>query len=202
MVNKEMPTFEQKAENLHWFPMFRTWFSLNGLCKLPWNDVVPEGNSNTKEPAKVMGHVENYATLFSAVIGKQITPDDIIAMSERVYNFQRIFNLRMGYGTRKHDSIPYRSVGPVTKEEYESRSERYDAQLRERVGWDPSDKTTEEKMEALRKYREAEYEHLTDAVYLRRGWNKNGTPTLEKVRALGIDYPDVVKLLNEQQQAD
>ena len=202
MVNKEMPTFEQKAENLHWFPMFRTWFSLNGLCKLPWNDVVPEGNSNTKEPAKVMGHVENYATLFSGVIGKQITPDDIIEMSERVYDFQRIFNLRMGYGTRKHDSIPYRSVGPVTKEEYESRSERYDAQLRERVGWDPSDKTTEEKMEALRKYREAEYEHLIDAVYLRRGWNKNGIPTLEKVRALGIDYPDVVKLLNEQQQAD
>jgi aldehyde:ferredoxin oxidoreductase len=202
MVNKEMPTFEQKAENLHWFPMFRTWFSLNGLCKLPWNDVVPEGNSNTKEPSKVMSHVENYAALFSAVTGKNVSPSDIIEMSERVYDFQRIFNLRMGYGTRKHDSIPYRSVGPVTNEEYESRSERYDAQLREKVRWDPNGKTTEEKREALRKYRESEYENLTDAVYLRRGWNKNGIPTLEKVRALGIDYPDVVNLLNEQQHAD
>jgi aldehyde:ferredoxin oxidoreductase len=199
MVHKLMPTFEQKAENLHWFPMFRTWFGLNGLCKLPWNDVTPENNSKTKEPAKVMAHVESYAAFFSGVTGRRVTSDDIISMSERVYNFQRIFNLRMGYGTREHDAIPYRAVGPVTKEEYESRQERYDKQLKEKVGFDPTDKTTEEKMNVLRKYREAEYERLKDAVYKRRGWTKNGVPTLEKVKALGIDYPDVVELLEEHQ---
>jgi hypothetical protein len=43
MVHNFMPTFEQKAEALHWFPMFRTWFGLCGLCKLPWNDIVPGG---------------------------------------------------------------------------------------------------------------------------------------------------------------
>jgi aldehyde:ferredoxin oxidoreductase len=199
MVHKLMPTFEQKAENLHWFPMFRTWFGLSGLCKLPWNDVIPENNSKTKEPAKVMAHVESYAAFFSAVTGRQTTPNDIISMSEKVYNFQRIFNLRMGYGTRQHDAIPYRAVGPVTKEEYESRQERYDAQLKEKVGFDPTGKTTEEKMRVLREYREAEYERLKDAVYDRRGWNKNGVPTLQKVRALGIDYPDVVQLLDKHQ---
>jgi aldehyde:ferredoxin oxidoreductase len=199
MVHKLMPTFEQKAENLHWFPMFRTWFGLNGLCKLPWNDVTPENNSKTKEPAKVMAHVESYAAFFSGVTGRKVTSDDIISMSERVYNFQRIFNLRMGYGTREHDAIPYRAVGPVTKEEYESRQERYDRQLKEKVGFDPTGKTTEEKMKVLRKYREAEYERLKDAVYERRGWTKNGVPTLEKVKALGIDYPDVVELLEEHQ---
>jgi aldehyde:ferredoxin oxidoreductase len=47
MVHDLMPTFEQKAESLHWFPMWRTWFSLNGLCKFPWNDVMPEGNKQT-----------------------------------------------------------------------------------------------------------------------------------------------------------
>ncbi len=199
MVHKLMPTFEQKAENLHWFPMFRTWFGLNGLCKLPWNDVTPENNSKAREPAKVMAHVESYAAFFLGVTGRKVTPDDIISMSERVYNFQRIFNLRMGYGTREHDAIPYRAVGPVTKEEYESRQERYDKQLKEKVGFDPTAKTTEEKMSVLRKYREAEYERLKDAVYERRGWTKNGVPTLEKVKALGIDYPDVVKLLEEHQ---
>ena len=96
MVQNLMPTFERKAENLHWFPMFRTWFSLNGLCKLPWNDVVPEDNKNISEPAKVIVHVENYAKYFYAVTGKKVTVDDIIFMSERVYNFQRLFNLRMG----------------------------------------------------------------------------------------------------------
>ena len=39
MVNKQIPTFENKAEALHYFPMFRTWFGLMGLCKLPWNDI-------------------------------------------------------------------------------------------------------------------------------------------------------------------
>ncbi|MGA2769041.1 MAG: aldehyde ferredoxin oxidoreductase C-terminal domain-containing protein [Candidatus Bathyarchaeia archaeon] len=199
MVHNLMPTFEQKAENLHWFPMFRTWFGLNGLCKLPWNDVVPEDNKNTKEPAKVMAHVENYARFFSAVTGEKVTVEDMILMSERVYNFQRIFNLRMGFGTREYDALPYRAVGPVTREEYESRAERYDKQLREKVGYDPEGKSTEEKMAALRKYREAEYEKLKDAVYARRGWNKNGVPTLEKVKALGIDFPDVVELLRKHE---
>lgn len=195
MVRNEMPTFEQKAESLHWFPMFRTWFGLNGLCKLPWNDVIPENNKQTKEPAKIMGHVENYVKFFYAVTGKKVTVDDIISMSERVYNFQRVFNLRMGFGTREHDKIPYRAVGPVTKEEYESRAERYDKQLKEKFGYDPKGKSTEEKMAVLRKHREAEYEKLKDAVYKRRGWNTNGVPTLQKVKSLGIDFPDVVELL-------
>ncbi|MGQ9564981.1 MAG: aldehyde ferredoxin oxidoreductase family protein [Candidatus Bathyarchaeales archaeon] len=195
MVHNLMPTFEQKAENLHWFPMFRTWFGLNGLCKLPWNDVVPPENKNTKEPAKVISHVENYAKFFYAVTGKKVTVDDIILMSERVYNFQRIFNLRMGFGTREHDAIPYRAVGPVTKEEYESRAERYDKQLEEKLGYDPKGKKTEEKLAVLRKHREAEYERLKDAVYRRRGWNANGVPTLQKVKELGIDFPDVMELL-------
>jgi len=195
MVHNLMPTFEQKAESLHWFPMWRTWFGLNGLCKLPWNDVVPENNKQTKEPAKVMAHVENYAKLFYAVTGKKVTVDDLILMSEKVYNFQRIFNLRMGYGTREHDAIPYRAVGPVTKEEYESRRERYDKQLKEKLGIDPAGKSTEEKIAILRRHREAEYEKLKDAVYKRRGWTPNGVPTIEKAKALGIDFPDVITLL-------
>lgn len=195
MVHNLMPTFEQKAESLHWFPMWRTWFGLNGLCKLPWNDVVPENNKQTKEPAKVMAHVENYAKLFYAVTGKKVTVDDLILMSEKVYNFQRIFNLRMGYGTREHDAIPYRAVGPVTKEEYESRRERYDKQLKEKLGIDPVGKSTEEKIAILRRHREAEYEKLKDAVYKRRGWTPNGVPTIEKAKALGIDFPDVIVLL-------
>jgi len=195
MVHNLMPTFEQKAENLHWFPMFRTWFGLNGLCKLPWNDVVPEDNKLASEPAKIPAHVENYVRFFYAVTGKEVTTDDIIVASERVYNFQRLFNLRMGFGRREQDAIPYRAVGPVTKEEYESRSDRYDKQLREKVGFNPTGKSTEDKLDALRKYREAEYEKLKDAVYERRGWDKNGVPTPEKVKRLGIDFPNILDLI-------
>jgi aldehyde:ferredoxin oxidoreductase len=127
--------------------------------------------------------------------GKEVTIDDIIRMSERVYNFQRVFNLRMGKGTREWDRGPYRAMGPVTVEEYESRAERYDKQLQETVGFDPQGKSTPEKMAALRTYREQQYEGLLDAVYKRRGWNNNGVPTLETLRSLGIDYPWVVEVV-------
>ncbi len=197
MVHNLMPTFEQKAEALHWFPMFRTWFGLCGLCKLPWNDIVPEDNKSTAEPAKVMKHVEWYAKYFSSVTGRQTSPEDLIKISEKVYNFERIFNLRLGGGKRKDDNIPYRSIGPVTVEEYESRQDRYDKQLIEKVGIGIEGMSTQEKRDALRKYREAEYEKLKDAVYKRRGWDSNGVPTLKKVQELGIDFPDVVALLSK-----
>lgn len=197
MVHNYMPSFEQKAEALHWFPMWRTWFGLNGLCKLPWNDIVPEDNKDSLEPAKVMKHVRWYADYFSAVTGKTVNPDDLILMSERVYNFQRIFNLRMGFGRREHDNIPYRSVGPVTKEEYVSRQERYDDQLKEIMGIEPEGMDSREKIAILRKYREDRYEKLKDAVYKRRGWTMNGIPTREKIEQLDIAFPSVVQLIRQ-----
>jgi len=198
MVNKQIPTFEDKAQALFYFPMFRTWFGLNGLCKLPWNDIEPADNGLTDEPAKVPEHVRNYVDLFNGVTGKNITKEELILQSERVYNFQRIFNLKMGYGTRKYDIPPYRSVGPVTKEEYESRAEKYDNQLKE-LGKDTEGKAVEDKIEMLREYREDQYQKLCDAVYQRRGWTSDGVPTLETVKRLGIDFPDVVELISKHQ---
>ena len=192
MVNNQIPTFADKAEALHYFPMWRTWFGLNGLCKVIWNDIEPEDNALTPEPAKVPEHVDNYTHFFAGVTGREVTPDDLILMSERVYNFQRVFSLRLGYGRREHDRIPYRSAGPVTVEEYESRTERYDKQLREKLGLDPAEMTVEEKVAEMRAFREAEYGRLTDAVYARRGWTSDGVPTLAKLKELGIDFPDVV----------
>ncbi len=197
MVHNFMPTFEQKAEALHWFPMLRTWFGLCGLCKLPWNDIVPEDNKDTPEPAKVMKHVQWYTDYFSAVTGKQKVPDDLIHMSETVYNFQRIFNLKMGFGRREHDTIPYRAVGPVTIVEYESRQDRYDKQLAEKHKIDIAGKGTDEKLKLLRKFREEQYEKLKDAVYKRRGWTNDGIPTINTVKRLNIDFPEVLEVLKE-----
>ena len=195
MVHNFMPTFEKKAEALHWFPMFRTWFSLCGLCKLPWNDIVPEDNKDTEEPAKVLKHLQWYADYFSSVTGRSSTPEDLVAMSEGVYNFQRIFNLKMGFGTREHDALPYRAVGPVTELEYESRAERYDTQLKEIYKVDIEGKTTAEKTAIMRQLREEQYEKLQDAVYARRGWTPDGIPTVDTVKRLGIDFDEVLEVL-------
>lgn len=195
LVHKQLPTFEKKAEALHYFPIFRTWFSLHGLCKLPWNDIIPESNKTAAEPAKVPEHVENYTWLHEGVTGKKVTIDDLLRQSEIVYQFQRLFNLRLGYGTREHDYPPYRAMGPVTELEYESRRERYDGQLAADAGIDPAGMTTGQKTAALRKYREDRYEQLVDAVYKRRGWNARGVPTLETVQKLGIDFPEIVEMI-------
>ncbi len=200
MVNNQIPTFEDKAEALHYFPMFRTWFGLVGLCKLPWNDVEPEGNAETDEPAKVPEHVDNYIAIYKAVTGKPFDKEELMRQTERVYNYQRIFNLRRGFGTRKYDAQPYRAAGPVTAEEYESRRERYDKQLKELMNIDPAGKSTEEKIAMHRKYREDRYEQLLDAVYLRRGWTKNGVPKIEHLEKLGMDLPEVIELVKDHQE--
>jgi aldehyde:ferredoxin oxidoreductase len=200
-VNNQIPTFEDKAAAIRYFSLFRTWFSLVGLCKLPWNDIEPSDNKKKYhglEAAKVPEHLENYCWLFEGVTGKPVTPEELILQSERVHNLQRIFNLKMGFGTREHDAIPYRAMGPVTAEEYESRQKRFDKQLKELVDYDPEGKTTEEKLKTLRTYREDQYQKLCDAVYSRRGWNSNGVPTLETIKKLKIDFSEVVELVKNQ----
>jgi aldehyde:ferredoxin oxidoreductase len=196
-VQNLLPSFKDKAEALHYFPMWRTWFSLHGLCKLPWNDISPENNKQTKEPAKVEEHVENYAWIHEGVTGKPTTPQDLLNQSERVYNFQKVFALRMGRVGRVHDYLPYRAMGPVTAAEYESRQDRYDEQLKRLLEIEPEGLSTEEKMKHLRNYREGQYEQLMDAVYHRRGWDANSIPTSEKLHELGMDLPEVLAVVEQ-----
>jgi len=194
-IHNLLPTFQDKAEALHYFPMWRTWFSLHGLCKLPWNDISPANNKQTAEPAKVQEHVENYTWIHQGVTGKPTKPEDLLAQSERVYNFQKVFALRMGRVGRAHDYPPYRAMGPVTALEYESRAARYDEQLKRLLGVELVGLSTQEKMALLRKYREGQYELLMDAVYKRRGWDGNGIPTPEKLHDMGIDLPEVLAVV-------
>ncbi len=196
MVNKQLPTFEDKAEALYYFPLFRTWFGLNGFCKLPWNDVVPSDNSTTSEPAKIPEHVQNYVDIFKATTGLEFDKEELIHQSAKVYNFQRVFNIRMGKGLRAFDIPPYRSVGPVTREEYESRAERYDKQMAEEIGVDPTGKSVEEKLAITRAFRMDRYNRLVDSVYQRRGWTPEGVPTMARLKELGLDvFPEVVEIV-------
>lgn len=198
-VKGQLPTFPDKAESLFFFPLFRTWFSLMGLCKLPWNDSEPPTNRNYTgiEAAKIPEHVENYLLLFKGVTGRPLDVDGLLAQSKRVYDFQRMFNLRMGQGTRKDDWMPYRGMGPVTEEEYLSRQERYDTQLTEAAHVDIAGMSLKQKMAALREYRESQYRQLQDVVYARRGWDEDGVPTLETLKADGIDFPELVTLVEK-----
>ncbi len=205
MVNNAIPTFQMKAEALHYFPMWRTWFGLNGLCKLPWNDVEPSNNAQTPEPSKVPEHVQNYVEYQNAMTGWNVTKEDLIMQSERCYNWQRAMNVWLGRGQRKDDWIPFRAMGPVTEMEYTSRKERYDKQLVEKQGIPQKDvekMTVQEKVRILYEFRRDQYEKLSDAVYYRRGWTPNGIPTPQKMKQLGFSDKKMLKMLQDKITAD
>lgn len=205
MVNNAIPTFEDKAEALHYFPMWRTWFGLNGLCKLPWNDIEPADNAETDEPPKVPEHVQNYVDIFNAVTGWNVDKEELILQSERCYNWQRAMNVWMGRGRRKDDWIPFRAMGPVTEMEYMSRKERYDKQLIEKLGLTKEEvekMPVSEKIKLLYEYRQDQYQKLTDAVYYRRGWTPNGVPTPQKMKQLGFDDERMLKMLQKVIEED
>jgi aldehyde:ferredoxin oxidoreductase len=198
MVNKQIPTFEDKAEALHYFPLFRTWFGLLGLCKIVWNDVVPADNFMQPEAHKIPGHVRNYWKFFEGLTGIPVDENKMLEQSGRVYNLQRVLCRLLGFGTREHDAIPYRAMGPVTTEEYESRADRYDKSLVE-AGIEFEGKGTTEKMALLRTHREDQYSQLADAVYKRRGWTDDGVPKVERLKELGIDLPEIVAIVANDQ---
>jgi aldehyde:ferredoxin oxidoreductase len=89
-------------------------------------------------------------------------------------------------------------MGFVLPLEYESRAERYDEQLKD-LGYEIKSKSTEEKIKILRKYREEQYSKLQDAVYKERGWNQKGCPTIDKVKELGIDFPEIINIIKPYQ---
>jgi aldehyde:ferredoxin oxidoreductase len=200
MVNNQIPTFEDKAEALHYYPMWRTWFGLNGLCKLPWNDIEPANNAETEEPAKVPDHVQNYVDYQNAMTGWNVDKQGLILQSERCYNWQRAMNVYMGRGRRKDDWIPYRSMGPVTEVEYMSRKDHYDIQLVEKVGLKNDDiekMSLSEKIKTLYDWKQDQYQKLTDAVYYRRGWTPNGVPSPQKMKKLGFNDKKMLDMLEK-----
>ncbi|MFH1143250.1 MAG: aldehyde ferredoxin oxidoreductase C-terminal domain-containing protein [Candidatus Eisenbacteria bacterium] len=201
MVNNQIPSFEDKAEALYYFPLWRTWFGLMGLCKLLWNDVVPADNKShpPQHAAKVPGHVFNYFKFFEGMTGIALDEQKMLAQSARVHNLQRIMSYRCGRGSREHDIPPYRMMGPVTREEYESRAERYDKQLREILAVDPTGKPVVEKMRLLREHREKQYQQALDTAYQRRGWTRDGVPTIARLKELGIDLPELVAIVKGAQ---
>ncbi len=202
MVNNQIPTFEDKARALYYYPLWRTWFGLHGLCKLIWNDIVPLSNKNYEPQvaAKVPDHVEDFFRFYEGMTGEPLDEEGMLAQSARVHNLQRVMTRMLGYGLRKDDMPPYRAVGPVTAEEYESRAERYNKQLEELAGFDTKGKSTEEKMKAIREYRMDQYNRVVDAAYDKRGWTRNGVPKIERLKELGIDLPRLVEIIKDDQE--
>jgi aldehyde:ferredoxin oxidoreductase len=89
-------------------------------------------------------------------------------------------------------------MGPVLEDEYLARAERYDRQMREKIGVDPEGRSVKEKLALTREYRMSQYDSLTDAVFKRRGWTSDGCPTPEHLVKIGMDLPEVLEVVQKR----
>jgi len=103
--------------------------------------------------------LEDMAKLYSLVTGFEVTPEEMRLAGERINNVARLFNIREGLG-RKDDTLPYKVMHLPVPDEGPSK------------GACVSQK---------------ELGILLDDYYEARGWNKEGVPTIEKLKELGMD---------------
>lgn len=195
-LNNELPTFEKKAVALKWFPLFRTWFNIVGLCKLPWIDVRHPEAVNSLDPPKNLPTIDYYLELVNATFGTEKTLQDLLDESERCYLLHKLINLRQGFGTRSHDTIPLRAMAPVFMNEFKSREDYYRTYLKDVVAVDIEAMSDKELLAALQAYRRDQYEQLTDAVYAEKGYDENGIPTDETLRRLGFEGEGYAEILD------
>ncbi len=200
VMSGRLNTIEEKVEAVWYLSTLRTWFGLQGICKMPWADIQPADNGMTKHPERIPEHVDNYIRIYTAVTGRPLGEAGMLEQSERIYNLQRMINIKMGLVGRAHDRGPYRAMGPVTPDEYLHREVYYDECLREKTELDTDGMKLEKKIAKLRKYREGYYEDLMTAMYERRGWTDEGVPKPETLTRLGLDDPDVMDLCLKYQQ--
>ena len=100
---------------------------------------------------------ENTANLVNAAAGTHFTPGEIRKIGERLNNVAKLFNMGEGF-TRKDDSFPKRVMTEPIK-----------------AG---ASKGALISQEAL--------DEMLDEYYAERGWDKDGIPTPEKLKELGI----------------
>ena len=196
-VHKEIPTLEQKASALKWFPLIRTWFNATGLCKLPWIDVRNPEAAQTAEPAKNLPTLAYYVDYLNGTTGSRKTLQDILDDSERLQLLQKLINLRQGKGTRSSDQVPLRAMGPVYLNEYQARREYYDEWLRQNSPGSALPEDDEQKLKLLIEKRVQAYNELCNHVYAKKGYTAEAIPKRETVKRFDLLDEQADRLLKK-----
>jgi len=102
---------------------------------------------------------EDLAGLYNAVTGLEMKPEDLQKAGERINILGRLINIREGL-TRKDDTLPWKVMHVPIPDEGPSKGSFVSQE---------------------------ELDLLLDDYYEVRGWNKEGIPTMEKLRDLGME---------------
>jgi len=98
--------------------------------------------------------VDDYAELLSSCIGLPVDGPSLLTIGERIWNLERLFNIREGL-TSRDDKLPARFSKPLP--------------------------------EGGSRNRVVHLEEMLPKYYSLRGWDKEGRPTKERLKRIGID---------------
>jgi len=119
---------------------------------------------NTLTPWTKAGYIEDYAEIYSAAIGKEVTASDLRNTGERIFNLYKALNVKEGL-ERKDDWVE---------------------------AWMHPRHTPEGTVELMDFWRTRvitrnDLHRLLDDYYEKRGWDVNrGIPTIEKLESIGL----------------
>jgi aldehyde:ferredoxin oxidoreductase len=109
---------------------------------------------------------EDAATVYRLITGIDMTAEEMMMAGERINNLGRVLNVREGF-TRKDDTVPIKTMTTPIPDDCVSKGSYI---------------------------RQKELDLLLDDYYAIRGWTKDGVPTVEKLKELGMEeFVDVVK---------
>ncbi len=103
---------------------------------------------------------KDLANYYTLATGIPMTPEEMMKAGERIENLARLFNIREGKGTRKYDTVPWKIKNCPVPDEGPAKGVVVN---------------------------EEEFQIGLDDYYAARGWTKNGVPTLEKLKEVGLE---------------
>lgn len=128
-------SMEQKVDLVIYHQHIRSLFDVFGVCRLPW--------------IELGFHEDFYADMYSAVTGKEVSLDDLLQVSQNIYDMTRAINVKLGT-SRNDDYPPDRAFdAPI-----------HSGPLAGKV----CDRN--------------EYESMLDLYYQKRQWDNNGNPPI------------------------
>jgi aldehyde:ferredoxin oxidoreductase len=111
--------------------------------------------------------LKDLANYYTLATGIPMTAEELDQDGERIENLARLFNIREGKGTRDFDKLPWKIENSPVPEDGPAKGAVVS---------------------------EEEFQLGLDDYYAARGWDSNGVPTLEKLKALGLgEYEYIVK---------
>jgi aldehyde:ferredoxin oxidoreductase len=115
---------------------------------------------------------EDLAPGITALWGEAITGEELLLIGERIVNLERLYNVREGLG-REQDHLPRRFT--------EEPAPLYNYEL------DPVSGEMRRSKDPIRIGRIQDFESMLDRYYDLRGWSRDGVPTLQTLKRLGLE---------------